>query len=95
MTDSFEFAHGDITFVCCIEASRVTRSEPWWWFSVSSERLGGRYAPFRAEANDTRDSVQARVSAYYDDMIMRRSLPPTPYWQRARATPAAAPVTVE
>ena len=95
MIESFEFAHGDITFSCCIEETRATRSEAWWWFSVSSERRGGRYAPFRAEPNDTRDSVQLRVSAYYDDMITRRSLPPTPYWQRARTTPAAATTTIE
>ena len=83
MIDSFEFAHGDDTFACCVETSRTTRSEAWWWFTVSSERRGGRYAPFRADANDTRDSVQERVSAYYDDMITRRSLPPTPHWQRS------------
>ena len=79
MTDSFEFTHGGVTFACAVEASRATRSEPWWWFSVSSERLGERYAPFRADESDTRDSVQARVSACYEDMVTRRSLPPTPH----------------
>jgi len=45
-----------------------------------------RYAPFRAEATDTRGSVQARVVAYYDDLVARRSLPSNHYWrQRPRA----------
>ena len=90
MVNSFDFSHGTNTFTCCIETSR-TRAESWWWFSVSGERNGGRYAPFRAGPDDTRDSVQLRVSSFYDEMIHRRSLPPTPHWQRARAaTPAPA-----
>ena len=90
MLESFDFAHGTNTFTCCIETSRA-RVESWWWFSVSSDR-NGRYAPFRADAGDTRESVQERVSSFYDEMIRRRSLPPTPHWQRARPA-AAAPIT--
>ena len=91
MLESFDFAHGTNTFTCCVETSR-TRAESWWWFSVSSDR-NGRYAPFRADASDTRDSVQARVSSFYDEMIHRRSLPPTPHWQRARPVTAPTPST--
>ena len=41
-----------------------------------------RYAPFRAAASDTRGSVQARVVAYYDDLVARRDLPTNHSWRR-------------
>jgi len=39
--------------------------------------------------------VQARVVAYYDELLVRRAAPAVPRWQRGRpAAPATAPVPV-
>jgi hypothetical protein len=86
-----EFAFDDAgrTFTCRVEAARGLR-DAWWWFDVSTERHQ-RHAPFRASATDTADAVQARMVAYYDDLLARRAAPPVTRWNRsAPAAPAAA-----
>lgn len=40
-----------------------------------------RYAPFRAEATDTQRSVEARVVAYYDNLMERRGQPSHHAWR--------------
>ncbi len=89
IAQDFSFVDNDRTFTCRVEASRPRADDAWWWFEVSTERHA-RHAPFRAAPGDTRDDVQARVVAYYDEMLARRAAPPQPYWQRRNATPAAA-----
>jgi hypothetical protein len=86
----FAFTDAGRTFTCRVEPARGQR-DAWWWFDVSTEQHQ-RHAPFRASAADTADAVQARVVAYYDDLLARRAAPPATRWQRstpAVATPAA------
>jgi len=84
----FEFVDGERTFTCSAETSRGTRPEKWWWFSVTPNTRNERYAPFRASDDDTRENVQARVVAYHDALLHRRSQPATStHWARR---PAAA-----
>jgi len=64
----FAFADGNRTFTCRVEASHRAPSETWWWFQVSTESHQ-RHAPFRAEVTDTKRDVQARVVAYYDNLL--------------------------
>jgi len=84
----FAFVDRDRTFTCRVEASSRAPAEAWWWFQVSTESHQ-RHAPFRAEATDTRRDVQARVVAYYDNLLARRAEPARPRWER-RPTPGAA-----
>ena len=89
----FAFVDGDRTFTCRVEPVRHSPAEAWWWFDVSTESYQ-RHAPFRAETTDTRDDVQARVVAYYDNLLARRAEPDRKRWGR-RPTPSseAAPAT--
>lgn len=83
-----EFVEGGRKYACRVEAPRRSQPEAWWWFRVAGDDNG--YAPFRAEADDTEDSVRERVVAYYEDRISRRSLP----WQdRGDARSAGASAT--
>jgi hypothetical protein len=81
VTDRFEFENDGRHFVCSVERLRRAQPETWWWFSVSGE-AHARYAPFRAESSDTRQSVQQRVVEYYAAMLARRAEPATHRWQR-------------
>jgi hypothetical protein len=92
-TTSVDFIDAGRTFSCSVAPRRASESALWWWFRVSSD-AGNRYAPFLAESDDTPTSIQARIVAYYDDLLARRAAPSVPRWQRSRpATPAAAPAT--
>jgi hypothetical protein len=82
---AFDFTDGGRTYSCRVEAPRGGRAEAWWWFSVSGDQA--RYAPFRAEADDTEANVRPRVLAYYEDRLARRGVP----WQDRGDTPAAEP----
>ena len=84
---AFAFVDGDRTFTCRVEAARHAPAEAWWWFAVSTER-DQRHAPFRAAATDTPRDVQARVVAYYDNLLARRAAPAQPRWGRRAAPPA-------
>ena len=70
ITEAFDFVDGGRTYTCRIEALRQGGSERWWWFDVSGDR--SRYAPFRAEVEDTEASVRRRMVAYYEDRVARR-----------------------
>jgi hypothetical protein len=89
-TTSVEFVDAGRTFICSVAQRRASESALWWWFRVSSD-AGNRYAPFLAESDDTPASVQARIVAYYDDLLARRAAPSVPRWQRARPAAPAAP----
>jgi len=90
MHDTFAFVDGSRTFSCCVETMRGQRAEAWWWFRVSTDE-NQRYAPFRAEPDDTVDGVRSRVVAYYDNLLARRAEPMRGNWPRGRR-PGAAPV---
>jgi hypothetical protein len=87
----FAFVDRDRTFTCHVERSCREPAEAWWWFQVSTESHQ-RHAPFRAEVTDTRGDVQARMVAYYDNLLARRAEPARPRWER-RPTTDAAPAT--
>ena len=89
-TTSVDFIDGGRTFSCSVAPRRASESALWWWFRVSSD-AGNRYAPFLAESDDTPTSVQARIVAYYDDLLARRAAPSVPRWQRARPAAPATP----
>jgi hypothetical protein len=98
MIAGFEFVDGGRRYACKVEPLRATR-EDWWWFSVSSE-AHQRFAPFRATEADTPESVRLRVTAYYEEMLARRLLPPVTQWRRGGrpktdAVPAVTPGVAE
>ena len=82
-TSSLDFIDGDRRFSCSVAPRRASEDALWWWFRVSTD-AGNRYAPFLAADDDTPTSVQARVVAYYDDLLARRAAPAVPRWQRSR-----------
>lgn len=90
----FQFEDSGRTYTCCVEESRTspsTKTAPWWWFRVSNDDQ--RYAPFQAAPGDTRESVRARIVAFYNHRLERKAAPPEHYRGR-RPTPtgtSAAP----
>lgn len=96
MIDAFEFVDAGRTFICSIEARHLAEAEEWWWFRIAQDTQHQRYAPFRAASDDTRDGVRARIVAYYDELVARRTMPTTSsHWGRRPGgqtrAPAAAP----
>lgn len=89
MKESFQFEDAGRKFECSAERMRKTSPETWWWFRVSTEEQN-RYAPFRTSDDDTQSSVQERVVAYYNDLLVRRAAPPINRWQRGAPKPAGA-----
>jgi hypothetical protein len=77
MPSDFRFVESGLTFACHQAPSRAGASDTWWWFQVSSEPHQ-RHAPFRAEQDDTPESVQARVVAYH----VARHAPREESWHR-------------
>jgi hypothetical protein len=75
--DVFEFVDGGRTFVCSTGALGARGAEAWWWFHIASDTRGQRYAPFRTTPTDTRAGVQARILAYYDNLLAQRAMPAT------------------
>ena len=73
---AFEFEEGGRLYRCCVEGERSARSGAWWWFDVSGDAQ--RYAPFHPEPGDTKNSVRARIVDYYNALLARRAMPPTP-----------------
>jgi hypothetical protein len=92
---NFEFEDGGRQFTCTVETPSHAGMPPWWWFSVASEGGTTRYAPFEAVSSDTKKSVQARIVAYYEEVLAIKARPvhPRPQWQRP--APAAAPKAPE
>jgi hypothetical protein len=82
----FTFVDGGRTFTCSVEV-RAPRPEAWWWFGVSTE-AHNRYAPFLAQKDDSQESVQQRIVAYYEDMLFKRSQPSVRQFGRGRPSGA-------
>lgn len=86
MTNAFQFQDGGRTYSCRVEESMATRTVPsteWWWVDVSGDK--SRYAPFRAAAGDTANSVRSRVVIYYETVLTSRASPPQGWWSRNKS----------
>ncbi len=90
MKKEFEFEDDGRTFSCSVESAFAPHTEKWWWFAVTGKD-SQRYAPFRVAAGDTESSVRARIVAYYDALLVRRSQPAVSYWRRGLPNVTAAP----
>jgi hypothetical protein len=84
----FGFEADDRKFECSIEKARPGR-EAWWWFTVTGDSQ--RHAPFQVDAEDTRETVEARVLAYYRALLVQRAQPRDmrTSWQQRRDNLAA------
>lgn len=93
MTKDFEFVDGGRTFFCSVEVPRQAGMRPWWWFRLDTSE-STRYAPFEASPTDTKESVQARIIAYYAALLATEARPAyqRPVWQKPvrPAVPAEA-----
>jgi hypothetical protein len=89
----FEFVDSGRKFFCSVEKPSQAGMAPWWWFRLDTGE-STRYAPFEASPNDTKESVQARIIAYYAQLlaIQARPIHQRPVWQRPErpATPGQA-----
>jgi hypothetical protein len=86
-TKEFEFVEAGRKFFCSIEVPRHAGMRPWWWFHLDTA-TSTRYAPFEASENDTRESVQARILAYYAELLAIEARPAyqRPVWQKPERT---------
>jgi|SRR6478672_7266910 len=91
MPQEFEFTDSGRKFVCSVEVPSRTGMTPWWWFSVDSGE-STRYAPFEASPADTRQSVQTRIIAYYEQLLAIRARPAyqKPAWKKPERPAVAA-----
>lgn len=80
MIEAFEFEDQGHTFSCATEAPRHAGCQTWWWFTLDSDKTT-RYAPFEQATDDTRQSVQERIIAFYAELLAIRARP-----RRERAT---------
>ena len=101
MTKEFEFVDAGRRFFCKVEAPLHAGMPPWWWFRLDNGE-STRYAPFEASANDTKQSVQARIIAYYAELLAIEARPAfqRPVWRKperptapAETSPAPSPLT--
>jgi hypothetical protein len=90
MPQEFEFVDSGRKFICSVEVPSRTGMTAWWWFRLESGETT-RYAPFEASATDTRQSVQARIIAYYQQLLAIQARPAyqKPAWKKPER-PAAA-----
>ena len=87
----FEFVDAGRTFFCSIEVPRQAGMAPWWWFRLANEK-GTRYAPFEASPGDTKKSVQARIIAYYAELLAIQARPAhqKPAWRKPERPPVVS-----
>lgn len=83
MPTEFEFVDSGRKFFCSVEVPSRSGMTAWWWFRVDSAPTT-RYAPFEATAKDTRQSVQARIIAYYEQLLAIQARPAyqKPPWKK-------------
>jgi hypothetical protein len=91
MIKEFEFVDAGRKFFCSVEVPRHVGMPPWWWFRLDTGE-STRYAPFEASPNDTIESVQERIVAYYEQLLAIEARPvhQRPAWRKPE--PAAAPL---
>ena len=101
MIGNFEFEDGGRKFFCSVEVPGQTGMPPWWWFRLDTE-ASTRYAPFEASPSDTKQSVQARIVAYYAELLAIEARPALqrPVWRKperptapGEIIPAPSPLT--
>lgn len=85
MIEAFEFEDQGHRFYCATEAPRHAGMQTWWWFSLDGNTTT-RYAPFEEGSDDTQQSVQARIIAYYAEMLAIQARPrrDRPLWGKWR-----------
>lgn len=97
----FEFVDGERKFFCSVEVPGQTGMPPWWWFRLDTGTTT-RYAPFEASPSDTKQSVQARIIAYYAELlaIQARPVHQKPAWRKperpvqpGEVAPTTSPLT--
>ena len=97
----FEFVSAGRTFFCSVEVPRQAGMQPWWWFRLDTGE-STRYAPFEASPADTQQSVQARIVAYYAELLAIEARPAfqRPVWRKperpaspAETSPVPSPLT--
>jgi hypothetical protein len=100
----FEFVDAGRKFFCSVEVPKQAGMPPWWWFRLETGE-STRYAPFEAKPDDTRQSVQTRIVAYYEQLlaIQARPVHQRPVWKKpersaqpgetATAIPSIPPTT--
>jgi len=88
----FEFTETGRTFFCSVEAPRHADMPPWWWFRLDGEATT-RYAPFAASAEDTKQSVQKRILAFYAELLAIKARPvhQRPTWHKPARVAAPDP----
>ena len=96
----FEFVDAGRKFYCSVEKPKQAGMPPWWWFRLDTAETT-RYAPFEALPSDTKESVQKRIIAYYEQLLAIEARPvhQRPAWKRpdrpaqpAESAPVTAPV---
>jgi len=89
----FEFVDAGRKFFCSVEVPRQAGMQPWWWFRLDNSE-STRYAPFEASPNDTQESVQARIIAYYAALLATEARPAyqRPAWQKPKPVAPAGGV---
>ena len=90
MIGPFEFEEDGKIYKCSVRSVGASDATPWWWFQVSGDT--NRYAPFQAASRDTRESVKARIIAYYKNHLEHHFAPPPPrgHWSRRQSGGQAA-----
>ena len=83
MIKAFEFEDQGHRFFCATEAPRHVGCQTWWWFTLDNDKTT-RYAPFEERADDTQESVQERVIAYYAELLAIKARPPRDrtFWRK-------------
>lgn len=79
----FEFEDSGRKFFCSVEVPKQAGMPPWWWFRLETGE-STRYAPFEARPDDTKQSVQARIIAYYEQLLAIEARPvhQRPAWKK-------------
>lgn len=79
----FEFVDAGRKFYCSVETPSQAGMAPWWWFRLETGE-STRYAPFEASPSDTQKSVQARIVAYYEQLLAIAARPAyqKPAWRK-------------
>jgi hypothetical protein len=85
--NEFEFEDSGRKFFCKVEVPSQAGMPPWWWFRLDTGE-STRYAPFEASANDTKQSVQKRIVAYYEQLLAIAARPAyqRPAWKKPERT---------
>lgn len=83
MIAAFEFEDKGRKFSCATDTPSRAGLQTWWWFSLDGEKTT-RYAPFEESPDDTKQSVQQRIIAYYGELLAIRARPVRgrEYWRK-------------